>query len=422
MSGRPWLIVARREFLERVKTRWFAIITVIGPIGMIALVVLPAWLGARQAEERVVVEMVDRSGRDLARAMNAVAAFQGDGDTLVIRAVDPRTSEEELRYRIRDRDIQGYLIVPEDVLGEGEVRYRGDNATNMGFARRLAETVNYAVVALRADDAGLDPTKVQRLLAQVPIDLKQTTGEGAARSALGSYILGYVLSFILYMAIVLYAMNVGRSVVQDKTSRVVEMVASAVRPRPLMVGKVVGVGMVGVLQLSIWGAAGLLSFRYREALLGAFGVTGGGASDLPALGVATFALILVYFVGGFFFFAAIYAAIGAMVNSDQEAQQAQMPVTLLLVVPMVCAQVVAGDPRGTAAKVLTMLPFSSPTLMPLRQLLEGASPVELVVSIAILYLSTAGVVVLAARIYRVGILMYGKRPTLREIGRWMRDG
>jgi ABC-2 type transport system permease protein len=132
------------------------------------------------------------------------------------------------------------------------------------------------------------------------------------------------------------------------------------------------------------------------------------------------AIVLAYFVAGYFFYASLYAAIGAMVNSDQEAQQAQTPVVLLLIVPVLCVQLVASDPRGGAAEVLTLIPFSSPVLMPMRYLLGGATGLDVLLSLGVLVLSTAAALMLAARIYRIGILMYGKRPSLRELARWLR--
>jgi ABC-2 type transport system permease protein len=215
-------------------------------------------------------------------------------------------------------------------------------------------------------------------------------------------------------------MNVMRSVVQEKTSRVVELMVAAAKPRALMAGKIIGVGAVGLLQLAIWLGMAYLTIQYREHVLGVFGVEGSGGFAIPPLRPSEIAIALAYFLFGYFFYAALYAAVGAMVSSEQEAQQAQTPVILLLIIPMTCMQLVANDPRGSTAELMTMLPFSSPILMPMRYLLGGASVLQLVLSLAILIASTAIVVAIAARIYRVGILMYGKRPSLRELARWLR--
>ena len=143
---------------------------------------------------------------------------------------------------------------------------------------------------------------------------------------------------------------------------------------------------------------------------------------MPTIGGLDVAVILAYFLLGYFFYASLHAAVGAMVSSDQESQQAQTPLVMLLVIPIACFSVITNDPRGLGAQILTTIPFSSPILMPMRYLLGGATPAQLALSLGILALSMAGVVWLAARIYRVGILMYGKRPTLRELARWVRYG
>jgi ABC-2 type transport system permease protein len=164
----------------------------------------------------------------------------------------------------------------------------------------------------------------------------------------------------------------------------------------------------------------LILIRFRGQVLGLFGIDGVGSMGFPSLGIADVAVVLGYFLFGFFFYASLYAAIGAMVNSDQEAQQAQTPVVILLVIPVLCVQLVANDPRGGIAEALTLIPFSSPVLMPMRYLLGGASGLDIALSLGILLVCIIGTVWVAARIYRVGILMHGKRPRLREVWHWIR--
>jgi ABC-2 type transport system permease protein len=173
------------------------------------------------------------------------------------------------------------------------------------------------------------------------------------------------------------------------------------------------------VQVAVWVGMAMLSMKYRGELLGVFGVEAGNW-NVPPLRAIDVTVVLVYFVLGYFFYAAMYAAVGAMVSSDQEAQQVQTPVAMLLVVPVLCVQLVASAPRSGAARMLTLVPFSSPVLMPMRWLLGGASVGELALSLAILIASTVVVARIAAKVYRVGILMYGKRPSLGELWRWMR--
>jgi ABC-2 type transport system permease protein len=413
-----WLVVARREFIERVRTVWFVVVTVLGPVIMIGMLVVPACLTARAADDRVVIQVVDRSGRDMAANLAVAARFIGPNVTFEF--VSPKVEEEMLLERIRDEKINGFLIIPPDALAGGAAIYRGDNATNFQLNFILTQLLNRAAREKRAQDAGV-PDETITKVENPPVKLiaRHDTGRGETTSGEVSFLVGVVVFFLLYMAILFYAVNVMRSVLQEKTSRVVELVVSAIRPSSLMLGKVIGVGGVGLFQLAIWGAIALLLVGFRAQVLGLFGITASNVV-MPPLDAADVAVILAYFGAGFFLYAAMYAAVGAMVNSDQEAQQLQTPIMLMLIIPALCLQLVANAPRGGVAQILTLIPFTSPVLMPMRYLLGGATWMEIAISLAILIISNALAVAVAGRIYRVGILMYGKRPSLREVARWLR--
>lgn len=411
-------MVARREFVERVRTVWFAIVTVLGPIAMIALLVVPAWLGERSATEKTVIRVVDQTGGKLVGALQTATAQVAPN--LALEAAPPGADEAALLAGIRDKKISGFLVIPPGVLKGERAVYRGDNATNFRIKTALIVALNRAATVARAEQAGMSKQATDGLFQpQLDVESRHDNGTGEATSAEASFAAGFAVMFLLYMSILLYVVNVMRSVIQEKTSRVVEILVSAVKPRALMLGKVIGVGAVGLVQLGIWSAVALLLISFRAEILSLFGITGASVT-LPSLDVVDVLVILAYFALGYFFYAALYAAIGAMVNSDQEAQQVQTPVVLLLIVPVACVQMVANDPRGGAAQLLTLVPFSSPVLMPMRYLLGGATWTEVGLSMALLLACISLVVSLAARIYRVGILMYGKRPSLRELARWIR--
>jgi ABC-2 type transport system permease protein len=164
---------------------------------------------------------------------------------------------------------------------------------------------------------------------------------------------------------------------------------------------------------------GAITLAYRDQILGAFGATGAGPA-LPSIAFGEVAIVIVYFILGFFFYASMYAAVGAMVSSEQDTQQVQMPVTMLLVVGVLCLQMVSNDPRGSTTAIMTMVPFWSSMLMPMRYVLGGATLGEVAISLLILVVSTIVIARLAAKIYRVGVLMYGKRPSVQELIRWLR--
>lgn len=426
---RETLIIARRELIERMRTKWFLIGTLLGPVVMLAVMVVPALLAAR-ADAEVKVAIIDRSA-PAAAPSDAAAAHPAPGPLAseLITAfglvnwkaeviADP--GEAGLLERVRARQINGFLIVPADVLEGGTVTYQGDNGTSAGAMGRLEGVVTAVVQHRRGIAAGISDAQVTRMLAPVKLIKRHTTGKATTSSGLATFVVGYVVMFILYIAIILYASNVMRSVVQEKTSRVVELMVAAVKPRALMAGKVLGVGAVGLTQLGVWLGMAVLTMKYRNELLGLFGVGSPGGISVPPLALDQVGVVLACFIMGFFLYASLYAAVGAMVSTEQEAQQAQMPLMMLIIIAVACVQLVANDPRSGVAVALTTIPFFSPMLMPMRYLLGGATGVDVAITMAVLIATTGLVVVAAGRIYRVGILMYGKRPSARELLRWMR--
>jgi ABC-2 type transport system permease protein len=406
-------VIAKREFVERVRSKWFVAGTLLGPIFMVALVIIPALI-AGQGGEGTKVQIADKTG------VLATALAEGlRKEQWSPEIVDATTSEDTLRERVRTKQINGFITVAPDALDSGPILYQGDNGSSQKVKITIIRVVRDVVRRQRGVRQHLSDAQLDEMLKEVNVDAQHTTGKAAAVSGTASFFIGYIVAFILYMAITLYGVGVMRSVVVEKSSRVMEFMVAAVKPRALMGGKILGVGAAGLLQIGIWLAMGAVTLAYRDSILGVFGVTGGG-EGLPSLDLLQIAVVLVYFVLGYFFYSAMYAAAGATVSSEQEIQQVQMPITMLLVVGIVCLQVVSNDPRGSSSELMTMVPLWSPMLMPMRYVLGGASLGEVGISLAILVVSTYLVVRAAAKVYRVGILLYGKRPGLRELVRWLR--
>jgi ABC-2 type transport system permease protein len=406
------LVIARREFAERVKSRWFLAITLLGPIGIAAMIVVPALLIGNPAGTRV--EIIDRTGvlaEPLAAALT-VAHWKP-------AVVAPDTLDATEMARIRDRQINGYLVVPAGVFDGGTVVYRGDNGSNQIVDVTLREIVRAVVQAERGKRAGIAIDKLAEIIKPVGVDPQQTNGKTEAASGDALFGIGFAIAYVLLFVIMGYAVMVMRSVVQEKTSRVMELMVATVKPRSLMAGKIVGVGGAGLVQVAVWLVIGAVTLAYRDQLLGMFGVPAGKMA-LPSLTFDVIAIALAYFVLGYFFYASMYAAVGAMVSTEQDTQQVQMPITLLLLLGLVSITSVSSDPRGAGATIMTLIPFWSPLLMPMRYVLGGATPLDVVISLAILAVSTVLIARAAAKIYRIGVLMYGKRPTVQELLRWLR--
>jgi ABC-2 type transport system permease protein len=206
---------------------------------------------------------------------------------------------------------------------------------------------------------------------------------------------------------------------EEKQTRVAELVVSSARTDALLAGKVLGIGAVGFTQMAIWAAAGALLFNVRGRILQAFGVES-MSFPLPDISLGVALLLLLFFVLGFVLYASLFAAVGAMVNSDQEAQQAAQPVMFLLIASILFLQPTLQNPNSRLAEVVSWVPFTAPVMMPLRMSLTSVPPLELALTLAGIAATCVAVVWLAARIYRVGLLMYGKRPTIGELVRWIR--
>jgi ABC-2 type transport system permease protein len=407
------------EYREGVRTRWFFLSTLLGPVLFLALFMLPLYLQHRVARRPVRVAVVDASPEKIGVLLRDDLSERRGGESARFTVELTASADAPgLGRRVEAGELEGYLVLPANLVHGGEAIYRGENVSSLADMGVLEHALRAAVQHARAQSFGLRDEQLRALLAPVAFSTQQASGKGASGGA--TFMVAYAVALLLYIAVLLYAIAVMRSVLQEKTNRVMEVIVACARPRDLLFGKVLGVGALGLTQFGIWIAASGFLASQRGAIAERFGIHNAGAFVLPAVGAATLALLVVYFIGGFFLYAAIFAAIGAASNSQQEAQQAQFPVTMLLVGAIMCFSVVTSAPRDAAAMALTSVPFFSPVLMPMRLLLTAVPAWQIALSLAILFGSIALVLAAAARIYRVGILMYGKRPTLGELWRWIR--
>jgi ABC-2 type transport system permease protein len=423
---KTWAVI-RREFLERVRTKWFIIGTVLGPVFMGLVIVLPILMAEKGGGERTVI-VVDATtegfGARLTDALTRLPRVNVER-----RAVEPADIEEVAEGLAQDvgtTPLDGFLLISDATVEDGRAEYRGSNVSSMSDMRTLQATLRASVFAERLQREGVEPGVVGR--AQIPVDMatvKIRDGKVTGESGEASFFLAYLIWFLLYMAILLYGVQVLGAVVEEKASRIVEVLVSSLRPFDLLAGKVLGVGAVGLLQLGIWLGAGKLLLDRRSDVARMFGQSAEqaaaiGSMSLPEVPLATVALFLTYFLLGYFLYAAMFAAVAAMVNTEAEARQAQTPVVMLLVIPTVLMIGILNNPDGTMALTLSLVPFTSPIAMPVRWAAAPVPITEVAGSIAILVATVVTITWVAGRIYRVGILAYGKKPGLKELVRWVR--
>jgi ABC-2 type transport system permease protein len=394
--------------------------TILGPLLLGGLIVMSVLLQLRGSGKAQRIALVDQGTHDLGAAVLATLeeSTPGEPSRFVVMPLGAAPAEE-LDARVASGEMDGYLVLPPDLATSGHASYVGTNASSQVDMARLSSRVQKAVIRARAQALGIKPADMQSLLAHVELDTRQAGGGAASGNA--AFGLAYGAAILLYMTILLYGITVMRSVIQEKTSRVLEVIVACASPWDLMVGKLVGVGAVGLTQVGCWLAAAGLLTGFRGPLLARFGMAGADAIALPSVGAGPIAVVVFYFLGGYALYSAIYAAVGAVNNSERDAQQAQMPITFLLVGAFMCFPVITSAPRDAAAVALSMVPFFSPVLMPMRCFLTPVPAWQLGASVALLLGTIVATTWVASRIYRVGILMYGKKPSVGELLKWVRE-
>lgn len=424
--GKFW-VVFKREYLERVRSKWFIIATLFGPLFFAAITIVPMIMAARtkQSPDLSNVIVLDATGVGLGqRVANALGGgLQGDPSQAEVRFVPPSelaAAETLATQEVVAKSVRGYLVLDSATLAGTRARYAGRNASSLVDVGRIERAVRQGVMTQRLEAEGLDADRVTALTSfRLNLSAERITDTGRGGSAMANTIFGYVVAFLLYLMIAIYGQYILRGVMEEKMTRVAEVVVSSVPTDTLLAGKVLGVGAVALTQQIAWVASAVLLIQVRQPILARVGAAQVPFA-LPSISPTAAIALILFFILGFIFYASLFAAVGAMVNSDQDAQQAAMPVTLLLIASIVFIQPILMNPQGQLATVMSLLPFSAPILMPLRMTLTSVPWYELVGSIAGVALACVAAIWLAARIYRVGLLMYGKRPSVGELVRWVR--
>ena len=415
MSAKLWAIV-KREYIERVRTKAFVIGTILGPLVMAGMMIVPA-LAARSKGKplHVAVLAADAGLRQAVEAALREAKVDGRArfDVEPEAALTADAPEAALKQAVLEKRLDGYLALAADAVSSASASYYGRNVTNRIDLRTMERTVSTVLVARRLASAGLDPGKVKDLTRELDMKTIRISDKGEREDQGAATILAVILLMMMYASILLWGQAVLTSVIEEKTSRVVEVMASGVSPTMLLLGKLLGVGSAGLTQFLVWSAS-LFGVSLASGSMGAF--------SMPEITPLMLVSFVVFFLLGFFFYASLYAAIGASVNTVQEAQGLVFPVMLPIIMAMISFPAVLEAPEGPLAVTVSMIPGMSPLIMFLRIVVLQPPMWQILLSIALLVLGILGVVWIAARVYRVGILMYGKRPTFPEIVRWVRHG
>jgi ABC-2 type transport system permease protein len=440
-------VVFKREYLERVRSKWFLVGTLLGPVFFAMITVVPILISSRTkpSTDLANVIVIDATGSGMgervAAALRERYPLSPPPEVRSVAAVSVPREEDRATLSVQNKEARGFLVLDSNTVAGTSARYAGRNAGSMGDVEQLSSVVRQQVLAQRLQSAGIDAKRVAALTgARLEVRSEKIGDHGKEKgSGLGTALFGYVIALLLYMMIVLYGQTVLRGVMEEKTTRVAEVVVSSVSTDTLLAGKVLGVGLVAITQVLAWVALSVSLAYYGAPLLerklgagamaagaaagqpGGAGMAGALANALPSVSMPTLLALLLFFVLGFIFYASLFAAIGAMVNSQEDVQQASMPVMLLLISSVIFMTPIMTNPGSGLARTMSLLPFSAPILMPLRMTLIPVPWYEVAGSLAGVAIACVAAIWVSARIYRVGLLMYGKRPTFGELARWVRQ-
>lgn len=429
------MIIVRREYLERVSKKSFIFTTLLMPLLMLAMMVVPVLITEMTEGEHRTVLVVDNSG--------VIAQGLKSTDAVTFR-VD---SNANWRDSLMAETVDAALIIPADVMsGKSNLQLYNTGASSLAQEQEIASQVDKLIETTRLREYNIDNLDEIISAVQSNVDVETRTfnpdGSEKSSSTMLSYILGMVLAVMLYFIMLLYGQMVMTSIIEEKNNRVLEIVVSSVRPMQLMLGKICGIGLVAVTQILIWAVLiAVMSAVVMPAIIpaniaadvsalnagvspDALGTDVGLLQAIQMMGnvgyvLQLFGLLLLFLVGGFMLYAAIYAAIGSAVDNIQDASQLQSIVIFPIIFGFIFGMAAATDPNSQLAFWASMIPFTSPMVM-MARIPFGIPAWEIVVSLVVLYASFFAAVWCAGKIYRVGIFMYGKKPTVKELIRWMR--
>lgn len=428
-------LIIKREFIAKVRNRSFIVMTFLSPLLIVGMSFFIGYLANMNKGEVTKIAIHDEVGTLKSDFKN----------TKEIVYVDLSAMPLKLAKETSSKNYEGLIYIPKVADSKelvNKVEYISDESPSMEFIMGMEDVIDNQLTKNNLNDLGFDSDKIEKAKTKASIHLLKFSGENTIKGINEMKIaIGGAFGYLIMMFIIIYGNFVMRSVIEEKTSRIIEIIISSVKPYQLMMGKIIGNSLAGILQFTIWAiVGGVLLFTAASF----FGMqTGAQASVDPALMHAaqnelgsTFqsyikeffnlplgtlvSCFVIYFIGGYFLYSSLYAAIGAAVDSETDSQQFLLPIIMPLMLGVyVGIFTVVNDPHGTVATVFSMIPLTSPIVM-LMRIPFGVPWWQLALSIGLLFGTFLGVVWFASKIYRVGILMYGKKPTWKELYKWLK--
>lgn len=426
-------LIIKREYLARVRNKTFVVMTFLSPLILVGMIFLVAYLSMLNNDVQHTIGVYDETGM-----------FSSElEDSESIDFIDlSNISLEDAKLLVEEKEYAGVIHIPniENNFELAEsIMFYGKESPSLGILQKIEQTITEKLTKRELISRGVDISKIES--AETKVSIKIQNFEGELTSKMSNYIkmfFGGAAGYLLMMFIIIYGNMVMRSVIEEKTNRIIEIIVSSVKPIQLMLGKILGTSLAGITQFAIWVILGGILLFVAASVSGMDLIAPPAQAqqeleqisnnevqqlilDIANLPMATLLIsFLIYFIGGYFLYSAIYAAIGAAVDSETDTQQFMFPIILPLMLGIYVGFFsVIENPHGSVSTIFSMIPLTSPIVM-LMRIPFGVPWWELAISILLLIITNAGVLWLAAKIYRVGILMYGKKPTYKELYKWLK--
>jgi ABC-2 type transport system permease protein len=426
-------LIIKREFVAKVRNKSFIVMTFLSPLLFVGIAVFVGYLSSMKADQKTIA-IHDETGL-------FVKEFKSDEEYKYVDMTN--VAIKTLKDSIISESYEGLLFIPKittsDTL-QKQIEYISNDSPSVLFVEDLESVINAKLTTENYTKSGLDLKAIEKAESKVSINLSKASGEAALKGLNEIKIgIGGAFGYLIMMFIVIYGNMVMRSVIEEKVSRIIEVIISSVKPFQLMMGKIIGTSLAGILQFMIWALLGLTAMFVLSSI---FGIQMGATSSVDAqtlqnaqqemggsvamymkelwnLPIATILISFIfYFIGGYFLYSSFYASIGAAVDNETDSQQFLLPIIMPLILGVYIGFfTVINDPHGTVATVFSMIPLTSPIVMMMR-IPFGVPLWQIAVSLVLLFATFLLVVWFAAKIYRVGILMYGKKPTWKELYKW----
>lgn len=417
-------LIIKREYMSIVGRKSFLVMTLLIPIIIVICMLIPVLLtkmNNESATETQQVTVIDETG-SLAQAVKNTPAF----NFVTLQGDENKPTDARQFYEKAGSSVDAIVVIPRDVLDKQQVTVYSENTVSPALLKHLEECLTDTLEGAKI--AAYDVPELKKIMKDCEVELDvqsvkwDANGEENSSSTTAAMIFGIALSFITYMFVIMYGAMIMNSVIEEKTNRIVEVIVSSCTPFQLMMGKIIGVALVGLTQFAIW-------VLIIGAVVGITGLSVGGvgsdgiAAVLQAVGSINITYILicfvVYFIGGYLLYASLFAGFGSAVDQASDASQFSTPIIMIMIIALYAGMACMENPNGTMAMWCSIIPFTSPIVMMVR-LPYGVPFLQLALSIVLLYATAAFMIWISSRIYRTGILLYGKKHSLKEIFKWIK--